>query len=382
MFIGEQSALDSWLDEKIHWREAVASLASAATKFPQSAYSGLQRSLQQEWQFVQRVIKDIGGKFPDVEKELFQNFLPALFDDVIDGDDPRLKLACLPVKHAGLSLPNPVLSAATNYKASILSSSPILAAFRGVEEFRSADHVSVVGEVRKELKHRMKLSNDMDLASIIDKLPCDDDRTILRGKDTGQWLSVPPSTVNGTELSAQEFRDSILLRYARTPADLPTHCDGCDQKFSVRHALECKKGGLVISRHNEIRDELVDLASKALTPSAVRDEPRIHTSRPAVQLSTSDQYPVTRNLRKRQGEERGDVLIRGLWQQGTDAIIDVRITDLDAKSNISRAPMKVLAAHEREKKRSTWSLVLNNVVTSLRLLSLQTASLERKQRQC
>jgi hypothetical protein len=185
----------------------------------------------------------------------------------------------------------------------------------------------------------------------VNKLSCDDCWTILRGQDTGQWLTVPPSIVNGTELSAQEFRDSILLRYARTPADLPTHCDGCDQKFSVRHALECKKGGLVISRHNEIRDELVDLASKALTPSAVRDEPRIHTSRPAEPLRTTDQNPVIRNLHKRQGEERGDVLIRGLWQQGTDAIIDVRITDLDAKSNISRAPMKVLAAHEREKKR-------------------------------
>jgi hypothetical protein len=29
----------------------------------------------------------------------------------------------------------------------------------------------------------------------------------------------------------------------------------------------------------------------------------------------------------------------------------VRITDLDAKSNLSTAPMKALAAHEREKKR-------------------------------
>jgi hypothetical protein len=115
---------------------------------------------------------------------------------VIDGDDPRLKLACLPVKHAGLSLPNPVLSAATNYKASILSSSHILAAFRGVEEFRSADHVSVVGEVRKELKHRMKLSNDMDLASIIDKLPCDDGRTTSGPRPKGVSLSNSPRTHN------------------------------------------------------------------------------------------------------------------------------------------------------------------------------------------
>jgi hypothetical protein len=35
-----------------------------------------------------------------------------------------------------------------------------------------------------------------------------------------------------------------------------------------------------------------------------------------------------------------------------DCIIDVRITDLDAKSNCSRDPMKVLAVHEREKKKT------------------------------
>jgi hypothetical protein len=174
----------------------------------------------------------------------------------------------------------------------------------------------------------------------------------LRGQDTGQWLMVlPSSTVNGTELSAQEFRDSILLRYARTPADLPTHCDRSDQKFTVCHALECKKGGLVISRHNDIQDELIDLASKALTPSAVRNEPRIHTSCHAEKLRTMDQHPVICNICKCQGEERGDVLIQGLWQQeGTNAIINVRITDLDAKSNISRVPMKVLATHEHGEK--------------------------------
>jgi hypothetical protein len=44
-------------------------------------------------------------------------------------------------------------------------------------------------------------------------------------------------------------------------------------------------------------------------------------------------------------------LIRGLWAQGTDCTIDVRITDVDAKSNRSKDSDKVLAAHEREKKK-------------------------------
>jgi hypothetical protein len=49
----------------------------------------LQKSLQQEWQFVQRVVKDIGDAFTDVEK-VSQSFLPALFGDDFDEDDPRL----------------------------------------------------------------------------------------------------------------------------------------------------------------------------------------------------------------------------------------------------------------------------------------------------
>jgi hypothetical protein len=99
----------------------------------------------------------------------------------------------------------------------------------------------------------------------------------LRPRD-GPVLSVLPSTVNCTELSAAEFRDALLLRYAWSPPDLPSQCDGCLQKLIIRHALECKTGGLVILRHNKIRDKLSALASKALSPSVVCDEPTIHNS--------------------------------------------------------------------------------------------------------
>ena len=44
-------------------------------------------------------------------------------------------------------------------------------------------------------------------------------------------------------------------------------------------------------------------------------------------------------------------MIRGLWAHGTDCIINVRVTDVDAKSTRSKDPYEVLAAHEREKKK-------------------------------
>jgi hypothetical protein len=40
-----------------------------------------------------------------------------------------------------------------------------------------------------------------------------------------------------------------------------------------------------------------------------------------------------------------------LWARGTDCIIDIRVTDTDAKSNLSRDPTKVLEQHEWEEKK-------------------------------
>jgi hypothetical protein len=63
-FIGKDDALHSWLMEKTKsWEEAVGDIAKVAPNFPQTAYSGLQKSLQQEWQFVQRVTKGVGPAF-------------------------------------------------------------------------------------------------------------------------------------------------------------------------------------------------------------------------------------------------------------------------------------------------------------------------------
>jgi hypothetical protein len=146
------------------------------------------------------------------------------------------------------------------------------------------------------------------------------------------------------------FCDALLLRYTRCPPDLPPQCDGCLQKFSIVHALECKTGGLVISSHNEIRDELSDLASKALSPSSVRNKPKIHNSH-ILELKGVDESkddPVKCVFHNNScKEDCGDILIQGLWTCGTDCIT----TDIDAKSNRSKDPIKVLATHKGEKKR-------------------------------
>ena len=69
-----------------------------------------------------------------------------------------------------------------------------------------------------------------------------------------------PSTVNGTELGAQECRDALFLSYGMDPPDVPKYCEGCEARFTISHAIDCKKGGLVTAPHNELRDGVADLA--------------------------------------------------------------------------------------------------------------------------
>ena len=120
------------------------------------------------------------------------------------------------------------------------------------------------------------------------------------------------------DLSATEFRDSLALRYHRPLLRLPALCDGCGSQFSTGHGLDCRKGGLVIQRHNEIRDALGDLASIAYK-EVVRE-------------------PVVRepNDREKVPALVADLSVCGVWQPQATTFIDVRVVDSDANSYLHR----------------------------------------------
>jgi hypothetical protein len=66
-----------------------------------------------------------------------------------------------------------------------------------------------------ELRKRKNLRHDKELASTLAPLMCHTQWHFSAGKETGSWLTIMPSLINGMELSAQEFRDRLLIRYAR-----------------------------------------------------------------------------------------------------------------------------------------------------------------------
>ena len=109
-------------------------------------------------------------------------------------------------------------------------------------------------------------------------------------------------------------------------------CDGCNAEFSVSHGLHCARGGIIVQRHNEVLSAICTLAAKAMTPSSVGCEPLIDPTASA------------------DNNNRGDIIIREFFENGTDCIIDVSVHDLDSSSYANMDSAKALQQKEKQKK--------------------------------
>ena len=93
----------------------------------------------------------------------------------------------------------------------------------------------------------------------------DDRKRAIQGAVDGKTsiLLTAMPVAHHFDQSSVEFRDALALRYHHPLLNMPAFCDGCGSQSSMEHALDCRIGGLVIQRHNEISDALGDLASIA-----------------------------------------------------------------------------------------------------------------------
>ena len=142
-----------------------------------------------------------------------------------------------------------------------------------------------------------------------------------------------PMMGNNFDLTAQEFRDVLAIRYKKPLLSIPPFCDGCGSPSSLDHFLICKKGGLITQRHNEVRDAIGDLTS--LVWSSVKRE------------------PIVKNAHD---DDSGEVLIadlcvQGVWLPQAEALFGIRIIDTDGQSYLGQSPTQVISVAENEKKR-------------------------------
>ena len=122
------------------------------------------------------------------------------------------------------------------------------------------------------------------------------------------------------------------MRYKKPLLNVPALCDGCGATFNLSHALSCRKGGLIVRRHNEVRDTVGDLSRLVCSP--VNQEPIVKEA----------------NIQENLPALRADLAIRGEWDRQTEALLDIRVVDTDVQSYANRSPMEVLGVAEKEKK--------------------------------
>jgi hypothetical protein len=85
-----------------------------------------------------------------------------------------------------------------------------------------------------------------------------------------------------------------------------------------------------------------------LTPSAIHDEPLIHPCHATEKVNICPANPTS--AKPANEDNRGDILLCSFWGHGTDCIVNVQVTNTNAKSYCHRDPAKVIATQEKEKK--------------------------------
>jgi hypothetical protein len=181
---------------------------------------------------------------------------------------------------------------------------------------------------------------------------------------------------NGTVLSKDEWDDNFRYRYGHQPLNLPAHCDGCGERFSTEHGLNCKHGGLVNERHDDVADEWEHLAALAWQPAATSHKPRMREGNPNYGTNGGNATPALAPIFQHNNggggagannnnnggaaegaaaatletDLEGDKGVRGFWKHGRECIFDIRITNTESRSHRNKEPTKCLASQEKEKK--------------------------------
>ena len=89
-------------------------------------------------------------------------------------------------------------------------------------------------------------------------------------------------------------------------------------------------------RHNELHDGVSNLSGKAFTPMYMCDDPKLFTGRVVLGGNNKAKGKVKGEPPPDYGVEKGEILIRYLWTQGTDIIHNMGTVNTDAVSYQSK----------------------------------------------
>ncbi|KAL7474735.1 hypothetical protein ACHAW6_000694 [Cyclotella cf. meneghiniana] len=356
-FVGSRTTRDEWLSPMIQkWVTGIKRLAAIATRFPHSSYTSLVSCLSAEWQYICRMVPDVGPRLMPVEQALRTKFLPEItgFTDPIN-DELRTLLGNR-VKTGGLTIRDPTVTAASLYSTSVKATDMLAGTLIRNEPININAHRNCVGAAGAAHRKTRRDGKAAFHATLMERSPPKVKKWMERAANAGAWLSTIPDRFSGTELTKEEWFDNIAIQYGNRSANLPDQCDGCGASLMLEHGLSCKKGGLVGIHHDNVCDEWAHLCSIALTDSRIVIKPaifygnRMRASATNAANAAVNATAATTRATTLGDEARGDVLAHSFWSRGRGTVFDIRICDTDSQSYGATSSTKILERHTREKK--------------------------------
>ena len=188
--------------------------------------------LQSEWQYLRRTVPRVGTLMGPIEETLREKRFPSLFGgEEIDAN--FRKILGHGVKHGGLGIPEPRLSAESAYNTSKADSRELLDSLIGGSVLNYVGHRACVRKASQLARLSKRIVELSELFKRQEQAGGQEKNRPYRATRNGAWLSALPHCLNGTELSWEEFQDNLRLRYGLMPQDIPATCDGCGKKSSI-----------------------------------------------------------------------------------------------------------------------------------------------------
>jgi hypothetical protein len=338
--LGSSNFKVEFITKKVEeWTEEISQLTKVAYTEPQAAYSAFIQGVKHKWTYTMRTVEDISQLLQPLEDCIHQKFIPVLVGQNINENEREL--IALPPRLGGLGITNPVQVSDMEYENSM----KLTAQLQLLIVNQDTD-----GEVNEEkmkeekscIKERRNTHFNDQLEKVKSKLNQEKQKLLEASMEKGasNWLSCLPIAEYGFNLNKQEFRDAIKLRYGWSLTRLPTTCT-CGFPFSVHHAMSCKLGGFIHSRHNEVRDITANLLNEVCQDVSI--EPVLQP------LNGERMHYRTANTRE---DARLDISARGFWQRGTRAFMDVRVFHPLAPRLAGTTLKQSHHIHESEKRRA------------------------------
>ena len=334
--IGSEKYKVKYVNEQIDkWVEELSKLADIALIEPHAVYAAFTHGYKHKFTYIMRTIDGISNLLIRLDVAVDK-----LLQNLFFGHDISLEeriMFSLPVKMGGLGfiIPSEISETQYNNSKSITSSlsNTVVEQTHLTEEDRNN-----IKTRKNEVKREAERCRQVKLREVKEELSEEKLKSLelISEQGASSWLSTLPLHRYDFHLEKQAFWDGLRLRYGIPLSKIPLHCV-CGISNSVDHAFNCKRGGFVTIRHNDIRDFTCELLNEVCYDVEV--EP----------LTGEIFNHLTANTSQ---EARCDVSARGVWNRGQKAYVDVRVFNPIAKCYRNKSTTAVYRANEQLKKRA------------------------------